>query len=263
MRRTMYVANNLALSHRPKKKTSSVVVGVVFGIVATWLASWHFEQANVATQTARSFAGREVRWREREIVLNLTAENAVTPPVLREAVQQAAEAWNLALRSCSVPRLRVALVARSRGELRRDGLASVVMRTKRWCRGGTAPDRSDCYEPTRAAITHLYPVDEAGARHASLYEADIEFNGVDFAWSVQGEKPHTGSLRAVAMHELGHVLGLDHPCDTDPGLGGTRGCDERSLRTAVMYPFPVEVGRDPVLLPHPAEVDTLCRLYAK
>jgi hypothetical protein len=136
------------------------------------------------------------------------------------------------------------------------------MRTKRWC-PETAPDGSDCYEPSRAAITHLYPVDEPGARHASLYEADVEFNGVHFTWSFDEAKANTRSLLAAAVHELGHVLGLDHPCETEPGRGERGACEERSLRSAAMYPYPVEPGRDPVLSPHAAEVETLCRLYAE
>jgi hypothetical protein len=234
------------------------VVTVV--VVFTTLAAWHWRRAKVATRVARSTAGREVRWREREIVLTWTVENALEPPVLREAVLQAAEEWNRALKACSVPRLRVSSVKRPRAEVRRDGVTSVVVRRKRWC-PEKVPDWDDCYEPTRAAITHLYPVDEPGARHAFLYEADVEFNGVHFAWSLDGEAPDVRSLRAVVMHELGHVLGLEHPCDERPGQGGS--CGDGSLRTAVMYPFPVEVGRAPVLSPHPAEVDALCRLYAE
>lgn len=240
--------------------TSCVMMAVVV-VLVTLLIPRRPQHATVAARVASSMAGRQVRWRQPAIVLNVVTENPLQTSTLYNATRQAAEAWNRALTSCSVPRVLVSRTERSRAQVRRDGVAFVIMRSKRWCRE-LAPERGDCYEPTRAAITHLYPVDESGARYASLYEADVEFNGVHFSWSLDGQGLQTHSLRAAVMHELGHVLGLDHACDMDPGRSTRLGCDASSLRAAVMYPFPVEAGRDPVLVPHPAEVDALCRLYA-
>lgn len=68
----MKIAVNLGVSSLPEGGTSWVVAGVVVGIVATWLTTRHFARAKVATQVARSSAGRDVRWWEREIVLSGT-----------------------------------------------------------------------------------------------------------------------------------------------------------------------------------------------
>lgn len=55
--------------------------------------------------------------------------------------------------------------------------------------------------------THVYPSFAEGPCD-ELREADIEINGVDYQWSMDGEVPGTRSLRAILAHELGHLFGL-------------------------------------------------------
>ena len=57
--------------------------------------------------------------------------------------------------------------------------------------------------------------------------ADICFNGRDHTWGVGKDT----DVQSIALHEIGHLLGLDHPCDND--------ADEASclpLSEAVMFP---------------------------
>jgi hypothetical protein len=150
--------------------------------------------------------------------------------------------------------------------LRRDTTSVVVVRDRSWC-PDRAPNRDACYEPSRLAITHLYPNEQPGSsRDGELDEADIEVNAVNVAWSLDGEVPGTRSLRAVLTHELGHVLGLDHSCAPDPSMG-TPGsplrpsCRDESARRSIMYPDAIEDGREPVVAPGPAETAALCDLY--
>lgn len=77
-----------------------------------------------------------------------------------------------------------------------------------------------------------------------------------YEWSRDGAAPGTRSLEAVFVHELGHALGLDHPC------GEEMPCSVDAMSDAVMYPDPVEAGRTPVLVPNRQEIDVLCDLYA-
>ena len=54
--------------------------------------------------------------------------------------------------------------------------------------------------------------DTSGNRAA----ADIVFNGSDSTWS-SDDRPSAVDIGAIAIHEIGHFLGLDHPCDRQGG----------------------------------------------
>jgi hypothetical protein len=62
--------------------------------------------------------------------------------------------------------------------------------------------------------------------------ADIIFNGADSAWSTD-DGPSGVDVGAIAIHEIGHFIGLDHPCDF--AGGGESNCNgpERSVMTPV------------------------------
>lgn len=90
-----------------------------------------------------------------------------------------------------------------------------------------------------------------------IVEADIYINAASYVWTgTSGETTSSvRSLRAVITHEIGHALGLLHPCDDD----GAASCAELSGAMATtMYPY--YTGPDQAVL-SPDDTDGICYLY--
>lgn len=73
-------------------------------------------------------------------------------------------------------------------------------------------------------------VGDAGGAERS--EADIVFNGFDSTWSTD-DGPSAVDVGSIALHEIGHLLGLDHPCDKEGGQEENCNGPERSIMTPV------------------------------
>jgi len=68
------------------------------------------------------------------------------------------------------------------------------------------------------------------ASRAERASADIVFNGYDSTWSTDASAVDVGS---IALHEIGHFLGLDHPCDKEGGQETNCNGPEQSVMTPV------------------------------
>ena len=79
----------------------------------------------------------------------------------------------------------------------------------------TADLDPDKFQDSTLAVTVTFFQPSSG----DIIDADIEFNGVRFAWGVNRESDRP-DVQSVAVHEIGHFLGLGHV--TDP--------------TAIMFP---------------------------
>lgn len=132
--------------------------------------------------------------------------------------------WNRAADGC-VAAVWLELGAPQSGELGHDGVNRIIFREDRWCAPidcdrwcgprEECPGGEECYDPRAAAITTLCYDTGTGA----ILDADIEINGVDWAISSAGRSSGAGPLADLDntfTHELGHFLGLDHTCWSDP-----------------------------------------------
>lgn len=205
-------------------------------------------------------SGHRVHWIREEISLTVvpTSDRApVSTELLTRELREASAIWNRALTETKAPRFRIEVDNRHRAVDRvgRNGQSVVIFQTARRCTGDI-PNDVDCYERERSAITHVYPEDDG-----TVDEADIELNGVDVAWSVNADGRESLRLRAVLVHELGHVLGLEHSCDAPRDASALPSCSTAEAKTSLMYPDTLEAGRPLILEPGADERITLRETY--
>lgn len=69
------------------------------------------------------------------------------------------------------------------------------------------------HDPQAAGITTVFFVDsKESERDGKILDADMELNGQFFVFSTRDEVKKT-DVENTVTHEMGHILGLDHPCD--------------------------------------------------
>jgi MYXO-CTERM domain-containing protein len=100
-----------------------------------------------------------------------------------------------------------------------DGVNLIKFREDFWCRPATDNDPQECYDQAAAGLTTLFFIDDGGSgRNGEILDADMEFNGVQFAFAADGVTTGAQDCEAdfsnTLTHELGHFIGLDHTCWT-------------------------------------------------
>lgn len=167
-------------------------------------------------------AGR-VAWSNPAFALALDVDSI--PPGLE--VDDVELALHQALAAWSAPACTVALPGYA-GRTRFDPQAMDGINTIAWVSdwaGHGFPDYS-------AGSTDVQYLNSDGAWE--IAEADIYLRG-DLSWSVTGASA-SKDLAAVLTHEIGHALGLLHPCEPDGAKGAPR-CDSGSFTDETMYPI--------------------------
>ncbi len=102
------------------------------------------------------------------------------------------------------------------GEVGLDGINLVKFREQSWCKPATDTDPEVCHDSVAAGITTIFFIDSADSdRDGEILDADIELNGVNFAFAVNGQSTGVQCITDYAntlTHEIGHFLGLNHTC---------------------------------------------------
>jgi len=216
-------------------------------------------------QVAYTPSGARLHWSSKEIVLTPAPERMGEQPfaLISPALIAAASSWNRALAGCKAPRFLVNRTVLSGPLVGDDRVNAIIVHERKWC-PTTSVQREDCYPADLQAHTLLYPNIQPGSpKDGELRGIDIEVNAVDYRWSVRESKDSL-SLQTIFMHELGHVLGLDHPCGPNTEWSNKKrplvACDP-SAPLRIMRSDIASVTRGDSVAPSQGEIDTVCELY--
>jgi hypothetical protein len=144
--------------------------------------------------------------------------------------------------SCSAFRSTLQQLSTSEHAVAGDGISTIEIVTAGW--GGRG------LEPGRGATSDVQIVRNADGT-AFIREADIYLDFDDYSWSVTAQSG-TLDVQAVVTHEIGHALGLLHPCDP---MGPVCGAADM---TSTMFPtYRGIAGREL----DADDVDGVCSLY--
>ena len=164
--------------------------------------------------------GAPLHWVDTDCVRlrpNLSSTNHVIGGTDGGALSSAAANWNDPTQACSFMRLVVEDTASlpilpPRGKLRGDVAVFFIDRDWANVSGETAGT---------VALTTLRYVDKPGAKNdGQILDAALDVNAENFQFSLDRANG-TLDVEQTLTHELGHVLGLDHPCTTgQPGVSG-------------------------------------------
>ncbi len=168
-------------------------------------------------RTGPTKAGNYLYWESGCVFVSVAADGTKQLPGSTESdvVAQSCTTWNTGTAGCSY--LDLVFEGAADREVGRDGFNIVKFRDTSWCRPAVGDDPPRCHPSSAAGITTAVYVDDgASSRDGAIVDADIEINGKDFAISHMGVTLGTAGCHAelanTLTHELGHLIGIEHPC---------------------------------------------------
>lgn len=167
-------------------------------------------------RTGPTKAGHSLSWASGCVFIAVDAAGTTALPADQEVeiIDASIATWNNAAASCSY--LSIVNEGKKDLEVGNNKVNLIKFRDTEWGRPAIDDDPARAYAPAAAGITTATYIDDAtSSRDGEILDADIEINGVNFAVSVDGQSAKTGcmaELQNTLTHELGHLLGIEHPC---------------------------------------------------
>lgn len=171
-------------------------------------------QAYVPTTTNKS--QQPVGWRDSNcvmVVANSAGSADISDGSDLVAIDSSAKKWHKAVVGCSF--MRISLQEASSTTVpafdKKGENTNTIYWSEELC--GEEP-KAGCWshDENAAAITTVSFVDNPNSeRDGQIIDADIELNGVYFTFTTSAAVET--DIENTLVHELGHLMGLDHPCD--------------------------------------------------
>lgn len=238
---------------------------------AGWLLDATVHNPDRFVRSGPTARGNALYWESGCVYVGIAGDGTAAVNDEDQAIIRSMTEWNDRTESCSFQTLmwQDNLTA----EVGIDRVNVIRFRDNVWCHSGTV----DCYSPSAAGLTTLSFIDDAdSARDGAIIDADIEFNGVQFAPSINGMSSADPMCQAdienTMTHELGHLLGFEHTCvvATDPPRVDDQGNDvprcsannPAAIRDATMYAYQ-DCGETSKQSLSADDVAAMCSTYPK
>jgi len=212
-------------------------------------------EASGYVRAASATSGVPLQWKGRSCVRLRASSHGIgegSDKSELQAIARAAASWDRATSGCSYLRL---ILLEPQPDVSVDlGERPAQELGVSWVSSQWQSDAAHTLDTV--ALTSLWYVDRAGdSEDGTIVAAYLELNNEIFAWTTRGEDG-CFDVENTVSHELGHVLGLDHPCylgaypmvakdDKGQPVPACSQTESRTILDSAMYPstHPGDISR--------------------